>query len=99
MSSDADSLSSIISEESEDKTSENDNKSFPWTSGCIDIAISNAILEYTVEELGKSVQATSTEAERAIYNLNLTLDKKREAMKADLFDLLMFLGDVSVYFS
>ena len=44
------------------------------------------------------MQATSTAAERAISNLNLTLDKKREAMKADLFDLLMFLGDVSVYF-
>ena len=63
MSSDADSLSSNISEESEDETSENDNKSFPWTSGCIDIAISDA---------------TSTAAERAISNLNLTLDKKRD---------------------
>ena len=51
MSSDADSLSSISSEESEDETSENDNKSFPWTSGCIDIAISDAILEYTVEDI------------------------------------------------
>ena len=50
MSTDADSLSSISSEESEDESSENDNKNFPRTSGCIDIAISDAILEYTVED-------------------------------------------------
>ena len=41
-----------------------------------------------------SVQATSTAAERAMSNLNLTLDKRRQSMKADLFDQLMFLGDL-----
>ena len=50
MSSDANSLSSIISKESEDETSENDTKNFPRISGWIDIFISDAILEYTVED-------------------------------------------------
>ena len=50
MSTDPKSLSSISSEKSEDKTSENDNKNFPRTSGCIDIPTSDAILEYTVED-------------------------------------------------
>ena len=41
-----------------------------------------------------SVQATSTAAERAMSNLNLMLDKRRHSMKADLFDQLIFLGDL-----
>ena len=41
-----------------------------------------------------SVQATSTAAERNMSILNLTLDKRRQSMKAVLFDQLMFLGDL-----
>ena len=40
-----------------------------------------------------SFQATSTAAERIMSDLALTLDKRRQAMKGDLFDHLMFLGD------
>ena len=40
-----------------------------------------------------SVQATSTAAERVMSDLALTLDKRRQSMKGDLFDQLMFLGD------
>ena len=43
-----------------------------------------------------SVQATSPAADRDMSSLNITLDKKRQAMNADLLDQLMFLGDVSV---
>ena len=40
-----------------------------------------------------SFQATSTAAERVMSDLSLTLDKRRQAMKGDLFDHLMLLGD------
>ena len=40
-----------------------------------------------------SVQATSTAAERAMSDMGITLDKRRQAMKEDLFDQLMFLAD------
>ena len=40
-----------------------------------------------------SVQSTSTAAERVMSDLALTLDKRRQAMKGELFDQLMFLGD------
>ena len=45
MSSDVDSLGSISSEESEDETSEDENENFARTSDCIDIDMTDAILE------------------------------------------------------
>ena len=40
-----------------------------------------------------AVQATSTSAERVMSTLGLTLEKKRQAMRGELFDQLMFLSD------